>query len=134
VTSMGYMFYGCSNLKTIYAGSGWTTNAVTYSPYMFNGCTSLVGGKGTTYNSSYVDAGYAHIDGGPSNPGYFTDINASQTGDVNGDGQVTIADVTELIDSLLSGLEVPLDAADVNGDGQVTIADVTELIDMLLGS
>ena len=134
VTSMGYMFYGCSNLKTIYAGSGWTTNAVTYSPYMFRNCTSLVGGKGTTYNSSYVDAGYAHIDGGPSNPGYFTDINASQAGDVNGDGQVTIADVTELIDSLLSGLEVPTHVADVNGDGQVTIADVTELIDMLLGS
>ena len=58
----------------------------------------------------------------------------TQTGDVNGDGQVTIADVTELIDSLLSGLEVPLDAADVNGDGQVTIADVTELIDRLLGN
>lgn len=58
----------------------------------------------------------------------------SQTGDVNGDGQVTIADVTALIDSLLSGVEVPLDAADVNGDGSVTIADVTALIDMLLGS
>ena len=58
----------------------------------------------------------------------------TQTGDVNGDGQVTIADVTALIDSLLSGLEVPTHVADVNGDGQVTIADVTELIDMLLGS
>ncbi len=58
----------------------------------------------------------------------------TQTGDVNGDGQVTIADVTALIDSLLSGLEVPTHVADVNGDGQVTIADVTALIDMLLGS
>lgn len=56
------------------------------------------------------------------------------TGDVNGDGSTTIADVTALIDSLLSGVEVPLDAADVNGDGSVTIADVTALIDMLLGS
>ena len=56
----------------------------------------------------------------------------TQTGDVNGDGQVTIADVTELIDSLLSGLEVPTHVADVNGDGLVTIADVTELIDRLL--
>lgn len=58
----------------------------------------------------------------------------TQAGDVNGDGQVTIADVTALIDSLLSGVEVPTHVADVNGDGQVTIADVTELIDMLLGS
>jgi len=57
-----------------------------------------------------------------------------QTGDVNGDGSTTIADVTALIDSLLSGVEVPTHVADVNGDGLVTIADVTELIDMLLGS
>lgn len=56
----------------------------------------------------------------------------SQTGDLNGDGQVTIADVTELIDSLLSGLEVPTHVADVNGDGSVNIADVTALTDRLL--
>ena len=126
------MFVNCSQATTIYAGSAWSTNAVTSSAGMFSNCTKLVGGKGTTYNSSHTDKAYAHIDGGPSNPGYFTDINASQAGDVNGDGQVTIADVTELIDSLLSGLEVPTHVADVNGDGQVTIADVTELIDMLL--
>ncbi len=132
VTNMTGMFGNCSKLTTIYAGSGWTTNAVTSSGNMFANCTKLVGGKGTTYNSSHLDKAYAHIDGGPSNPGYFTDINASQAGDVNGDGSVTIADVTALIDSLLSGVEVPLDAADVNGDGQVTIADVTELIDRLL--
>ena len=30
---------------------------------MFNGCTSLVGGHGTTYNSSIVDATYARPDG-----------------------------------------------------------------------
>lgn len=58
----------------------------------------------------------------------------TQAGDVNGDGSVTIADVTALIDSLLSGLEVPTHVADVNGDGLVTIADVTALIDQLLGS
>ena len=29
-------------------------------------------GAGTTYSSSHTDAGYAHIDGGPSNPGYLT--------------------------------------------------------------
>ena len=52
-------------------------------------------------------------------------------GDVNGDGQTTIADVTTLIDLLLSGANAPA-GADVNGDGSVTIADVTALIDMLL--
>ncbi|UKI57957.1 MAG: hypothetical protein L6V81_00295 [Clostridium sp.] len=40
----------------------------------FYNCTNLVGGAGTKYNSSHVDKAYAHIDGGTSNPGYFTDI------------------------------------------------------------
>ena len=39
---------------------------------MFYGCTSLVGGAGTTYSANHVGATYAHIDGGTSNPGYFT--------------------------------------------------------------
>ena len=56
------------------------------------------------------------------------------TGDVNNDGSVTIADVTALIDYLLTldASAVNLDAADMNGDSQVTIADVTALIDYLL--
>ena len=57
-------------------------------------------------------------------------------GDVNNDGDVTIADVTALIDYLL-GAEAPtveeLPAADMNGDGVITIADVTAIIDFLLG-
>ena len=57
----------------------------------------------------------------------------TQTGDVNGDGSTTIADVTALVDLLLGNGTAPA-AADVNGDGQVTIADVTALVDMLLGS
>ena len=58
----------------------------------------------------------------------------SAKGDVNGDGQVTIADVTTLIDMLLGagntgGYYTP---GDINMDSHVTIADVTALIDMLL--
>ena len=74
VTNMEYMFNGATNLKTIYAGSKFTTDKVTSSNYMFDGCANLVGGAGTKYNSSYIDKTYAHIDGGTSNPGYFTDI------------------------------------------------------------
>ena len=129
VTSMYYMFGYCTNLTTIYAGSGWNTDAVTSSGNMFYNCTKLVGGKGTTYSSSHIDKAYAHIDGGPSNPGYFTAL--GMTGDVNGDNQVNIADVTALIDILLAGTTPPA-GADVNGDGSVNIADVTALIDMLL--
>ena len=53
-------------------------------------------------------------------------------GDVNGDGEVNISDVTALIDLLLSG-ETGTEMADVNNDGEVNISDVTSIIDMLLG-
>jgi hypothetical protein len=57
-----------------------------------------------------------------------------QQGDVNGDGSVTIADATALIDYLLSGnaTGISLKNADCNGSGGVDIADVTALIDYLL--
>ena len=56
------------------------------------------------------------------------------TGDVNGDGNVNIGDVTDLIDYLMSGNAsgINVAAADVNGDGGVNITDVTDLIDLLL--
>ena len=55
-------------------------------------------------------------------------------GDVNMDGDVSISDVTTLIDYLLSGSMTSFDAiaADVNQDDAISIADVTALIDMLL--
>ena len=58
----------------------------------------------------------------------------SLLGDVDGDNQVNIADVTILIDYLLSGdaSTIDLQAADCNGDSQVNIADITDLIDYLL--
>lgn len=57
----------------------------------------------------------------------------AKRGDVNGDGQVTISDVTALIDYLLGGGIISTEAADVNLDNGVTISDVTTLIDYLLG-
>jgi hypothetical protein len=61
----------------------------------------------------------------------WVDLTASIPGDVNGDGSVTIADVSALIDLLL-GSGTPSAGADVNVDGSVTIADVSALIDLLL--
>ena len=135
VVDMTAMFSGCTNLRTIYVGDGWSTDAVGSSNDMFYNCTSLVGGKGTTYNESNPkDKTYAHIDGGTSNPGYFTDKNAGLRGDADGDGSVNIADVSALIDYLLNGnaSSINLDAADVDGDSRITIGDVSTLIDYLL--
>ena len=72
VTDMRQMFYNSTNLKTIYASDMFNTNSATSSSDMFYNTTNLVGGSGTTYNSSYIDKTYARIDGGTSLPGYFT--------------------------------------------------------------
>lgn len=82
VTSTVYMFYNCRNLTTIYASEKWNMDKVTEfsSNHMFQNCEKLVGGAGTAYNfdpSSLSpqynqDKTFAHIDGGESDPGYFT--------------------------------------------------------------
>ena len=74
VADMDYMFSGMTNLKTIYASSSFVINETCSSIRMFRRTLNLIGGAGTTYNSSYQDGTYAHIDGGTSNPGYFTDV------------------------------------------------------------
>lgn len=51
-------------------------------------------------------------------------------GDVNGDGEVTIADINAVIDMILSGTQDS--AGDVNGDGEVGIADVNAVTDIIL--
>ena len=101
---------------------------------VFNGCFSLVGGKGTTFDPDHVNADYAHLDGGPDNPGYFTEKPAFIRGDVNGDSNVNISDVTALINYLLShnATGINLDAADCNQDSTININDVTALINYLL--
>ena len=73
VTNMKFMFSQAINLKTIYVSDKFTTANVTSSINMFNECTNLVGGYGTKYDSSNIEKSYAHIDGGTSNPGYFTE-------------------------------------------------------------
>ena len=74
VTNMNGMFNDSTLLTTIYASDKFNTYNVMYSTDMFTGCTNLVGGAGTKYNSSYVNKTYARIDGGTSSPGYFTKV------------------------------------------------------------
>jgi surface protein len=76
-TNMEDTFDGCSKLKTIYVSDKFV---ITQKKSMFPGCTSLVGGKGTSYsdilNANDVNEAknskYAKIDGGADDPGYFT--------------------------------------------------------------
>ena len=66
------IFNSCRQLKTIYASEKFKINDDVEGNSMFWACDNLVGGKGTKYNSSYIDKTYARIDGGTSSPGYFT--------------------------------------------------------------
>ena len=115
-----------------------------YAPFY----TSGIRGKAMTYTdnwTSFVD--YAMGDQFPDATamlGCGTNVELPVTeigytyermlGDANGDANVSIADVTALINFLLSGdptgfYEVN---ADINEDGKTSIADVTSLISMLL--
>ena len=63
-------------------------------------------------------------------------FNLPPLGDVNGDGEVSVGDLTTLIDYLLSGNATLIDedTADVDEDGTVNISDLTVLIDLLLSN
>ena len=56
------------------------------------------------------------------------------SGDVNGDGKVSIDDVTTLINYLLTkdASQIVMENADVESDGRISIDDVTGLINQLL--
>ncbi len=63
---------------------------------------------------------------------------SSKVGDVNGDGSVTIADVTALVNIILGKdntepYQYDHEAANVNRDEGITIADVTALVNIILG-
>lgn len=50
--------------------------------------------------------------------------------DVNGDGEVTVADINVVIDTILLGQFK--ENCDVNGDGEITVADINRIIDYIL--
>lgn len=58
----------------------------------------------------------------------------NKKGDVNGDGLITVADVTAVVDVLLERQmpNISVSNADINGDGEVTIVDVVEAIHLVL--
>ncbi len=89
---------------------------------------------GTTYyarcKTTYVD-----FDGNSHTTAYGPIISFvyrekdTVTGDVNGDGEVNIADVNAIIDMILN--DTNDNAGDVNGDGEINIADVNAVIGII---
>lgn len=74
VIRMDSMFRYCTSLSKIINSEKFLTGKVEVSDDMFVGCKSLVGGKGTTYDSKKIDKEYARIDKGTDSPGYFTAV------------------------------------------------------------
>ena len=66
-------FYQCRNIKKIYIQNNYVPINKVSSDIFYN-CTSLVGGAGTKFDPTFIDSTGARIDGGSSNPGYFTAI------------------------------------------------------------
>ena len=84
---------------------------------------------GTQVTSGIVGTGMTAANGAAS-------VTIVVTGDVSGDGKITITDVVKLQSSVtganrLSGAYAA--AADINGDGKVTITDVVQAAQITVG-
>lgn len=55
-------------------------------------------------------------------------------GDVNGDGEITSADITALYSFLLSGDDADIVNGDQDNDGQITSSDITTVYSFILGN
>jgi len=138
ITDMGITFLECPNITSVTCLATTPPACHTFQMYVngeriivvdfdsevVNQATLYVPAASLeAYQTAAVWRGFQHIEPIPA-----------VTGDVDGDGVVGIADITDLIDMLLNG-DVSIEtcpAADVDGDGIIGIADITELIDTLL--
>ena len=123
--NMGRTFADCPVLVTIYCNDDWSVleNMVDWDN-TFRACTALKGGKGTTFNSSYIKNQYARPDGGPESetPGYFTPTSVLQ--DLKDE-------VYESLDALKKGESAKVDEiiADAKSDVESYVWDLTMTYD-----
>ena len=142
-----YVLSGCSALRRVELG----TNVGTIRQYSFTGCSSiktlrvLCATPPYAYSgvfndldkwtcTLYVPKGTVNTYQNANEWKTFFFISDSETepsdGDVNGDGEVSIADVTALVTLGMSSSSN--ENSDINGDGETSIADVTTLVNMIM--
>ena len=114
---------GIGRGKAMLYTDNWTSFVDYAQGEDFPDATAMLG-CGTNVELPVTRIEYTYTEGG----------SIDSRGDVNNDGDVNIADVTALIDYLLSGDDssIVLANTDCNDDGITNIADVTALIDYLL--
>ena len=128
VTSLGdEAFYGCTALNTIIC------SAKTPPTMKTNNCFSS-----STYNSAtlYVPRNSLNAYKTADWWRMFVTIFGTDSGtdpcDVNGDGEVNIADINALINAILTNNDDPV--YDANDDGEINIADINFVIKAILNS
>lgn len=129
----GAVFQGCNNVDSVisYATTPPAISDACFSGACYDNATLYVPDEPEGTIELYKDAnGWKNF-----YPRISTiTVISFLLGDVNGDGVVNIADLSELIDILLRGDTTYNRRADVDQDGQVGISDVAALIDILLRS
>ena len=140
VSEMYNMFTACKNLKTIIVGSDFVTDHVTpqNGESMFQNCDKLVGAFGSKPDNTKSGVEFAHIDGGSSNPGYFTaasyvgsklPLEPKEVGDIvfNDGSSMPSTDFTDLDTSVQNEKKTAAIAlifykgTDCNNDGDTTV-------------
>ena len=101
--------------------------------YLFDPNTKYFWRPSNTYN---LGEGLAYLllsatDAG-STDRIYVDRWAKAPGDINGDGEVNVSDVTALINKILGSSTYSDAVCDINGDGEINVSDVTALINMIL--
>ena len=64
----------------------------------------------------------------------YVDRWAKASGDINGDGEVNVSDVTALVNQILGTAQFDSATCDVNADGSIDVSDVTTLVNIILGT
>ena len=142
-----YMLAGCSALRCVKLGA----NVAQIKAHSFDGCSNIKTLRvlraipPTAYSgvfndldkwtcTLYVPKGTMSTYQNANEWKTFFFISDSETepsdGDVNGDGEVSIADVTALVTLVMSSSSN--ENSDINGDGETSIADVTTLVNMIM--
>ena len=133
-------FEGCEYLTEIYNFSHEPQGCMgtTFEDYHYENCTLYVPlGTKEIYEQVPVWGSFRHIE--------EFDATTIIPGDVDGDGEITVADANATIEVIINGgsshghTRVPnpdgggwVNLADVNGDGEINIADINAIINMIL--
>ena len=121
---------GKATIATIRSNKG---GDIRFRSESFNPTYSVVTVNGKRVTPTATDGVYTLTDilAGNIVKIFFSDTPIKR-GDINGDGNVNISDVTALVNIIL-GKEKENIAADVDENGTISIADVTALVNIILG-